>query len=306
MILARIEWYLEFGHNNLLKEELQNAVQTCRINSDNFEHLERLISGVIPEVTTIVNIEFQTKRKYYKSMHTLFIQSLRTTIIPESKLYPLFQIIDNKKLFLNYLTSETVVFYKDNSLASDKLEVSDWWMRIQSCKVKALSSTTVTRDYARKLDIKRVEARTVNSLSAMSAYRHGESCESKQFSSDVSDFLCSLNDNDLNQYDVMYLNTQTGSLMQVGCADYTSKKHRQYRRIRSFLNPCSVDWRSEVLKSQIADDNLKFEGLLLTATCKDENGYCLCDSCYYCYKGELCCYPGECNDYEKYEKAGEF
>lgn len=303
IILGRMEWYIEYGHDYELKQELRKAIQSCHVNSDNYEYMERLISGVIPEVTTIVNIEFQTKRKYYATMHHLFMQSLRTSIKPESKLFSLFQIVDNKKQFLDYLTSETVCFYRNN--ADIKPEVASWWQRIQSCKVKTLSGTTVIREYGRNLDLKRVEARTVNSLASMSAYRHGAECEKQSFSNDISDMLCSLNDNDLKHIDIMLVDTNTGEVKSLNCADYSKKKHRQLRRIRPFLGAEKVDWRSEVLKSQITEDNLKNDGLLLTVTCKDETGFCPCDSCYYCYKGEVCAFPGECKEYEKYKRSGE-
>ena len=64
-LVGRIEWYLKFGSNDELKDDLQKLLKTCNINSDNNPRIEREIKGILPPPTVVLNLEFETKRKFY-------------------------------------------------------------------------------------------------------------------------------------------------------------------------------------------------------------------------------------------------
>lgn len=65
VLIGRIDWYLEHGKNPDIKLELEKLKRTCYVKSDNVDHLREVVDRYLPPVTLIMNVEFQTKRKFY-------------------------------------------------------------------------------------------------------------------------------------------------------------------------------------------------------------------------------------------------
>lgn len=66
LLIGRIDWYLDHGKNQEIKDELLAVKQSCYVDSDNIDQLKKIVDRYLPPVTLIVNIEFQTKRRFYK------------------------------------------------------------------------------------------------------------------------------------------------------------------------------------------------------------------------------------------------
>lgn len=197
LLLGRCQFYIEYGKDKALKETLQAYLVTYRYKSSNCDELEKLIGGVLPEVTIIMNVEFQTKRKFYQSCS---IENLKCSVLPNSLYYDLYRIIDNRKVFLDYLTSKTVCFWNEK-----KNDYCQWWQFIRRCKIASMSDLLLVRDYARKLDFKRLQSTIVSKVATSSIYQ--KNVNNNDFSDDIVDLLSSLNDNDM-----CLINSYTGEV----------------------------------------------------------------------------------------------
>ena len=65
VLIGRIDWYMEHGKNPDIKDELLRLKLSCYEKSDNIDQLRKIVDYYLPPVTLIMNVEFQTKRKFY-------------------------------------------------------------------------------------------------------------------------------------------------------------------------------------------------------------------------------------------------
>ena len=69
---------------------------------------KRLADKHLPKTTAVINIEYETKRKFYYYSDK-FIEAFKHTPRSISKpLERLYKILDNRSIFLDYLTSKTL------------------------------------------------------------------------------------------------------------------------------------------------------------------------------------------------------
>lgn len=184
LITGRCLWYLEFGKNLSLKEELEVLINECTINSDNYEHLEKKIKGVLPDVTIILNFEFETKRKFYASFDNLineFFSSKGNDLTNR-----LHRILDNRKVILDYLTSKMVYFD------------SSFWKKIQSVKIISGSDQRLVREYSNQLNLEKVELNILKSLASRSIYEN--LTDDSFLEDDINDLINNINDNTFINY----------------------------------------------------------------------------------------------------------
>ena len=222
---GRIRWYLEFGTNDELKDELRDLLMKNRIKSDNCTQLEKKLRNVIPEPTVIFNIEFQTKRKFY----TTCSDWLGLNAVLDDPVYPrypvdlhpqdvrfasssggdpllrdIFFILANGRQILDYLTGfgNAVSFVQDSRMTFKQFKKAgepymNWWRRIRSTPVD-YSSPEIMKLY-RIYDVRASFEKTRRLLSgqvARLAMITNESTEDQSLEDDLVDALCYLNDND--------------------------------------------------------------------------------------------------------------
>lgn len=101
LLKGRIEWYLEYGKNDELKEELRGLLSSCYEKSDNLEHIKEKLKGVLPEVTLVTNCEFQCKRKFFTSCEA-FISEHRFEWKGKEELHRLFKLLHLRREFMDY------------------------------------------------------------------------------------------------------------------------------------------------------------------------------------------------------------
>ena len=223
LIEGRCLWYLEYGKDMALKAEIKHLLNTCLGKSDNYEFLDDSIRGIIPEVTMVMNIEFQTKRKFYHTFekHIGMWKCSR----PDSPCARIYKIIDNRKAILDYLTTYTVCFKSGQ-------KVSAWWQRVQSCRIRDDIGGKFIREYTRKLDKEKLKRRIVNSVAAYSLYNGNFKPD---MTTDFSDFISVLNDNDVYGGSIALVDTGTGAFADLNQPDYAERKKKKERVIRRLL-----------------------------------------------------------------------
>ena len=174
---AKLEFYLQYGTDKTIKEAILLLKQDY---STNLEHIRAYTKNLLPAVTLVMNVEFQTMRKFYSYSDDM-INSLDTfSSYDDDVLSRLFKILDNRKLFLNYLTSNTVYFIKGG-------KYFDWWERLRNLKIKSNHKCKeLVRDYSRNLNMDKLEQRLKSTLASMNVYLNRDNTDLFDFFLPVS------------------------------------------------------------------------------------------------------------------------
>ena len=232
MNIARIDWYLQFGTNEELKEKLRGIKAKCFENSDNYTYIKNALRNVLPEVTVITNCEYQTKTKFFKSVEYI-LSSIPYESVADVHdiLRGIVKIVRNSRLFTDYLTSNTVAFCE-----KDSSEYLNWWKRIRQCKVNTMYKGDLLRKYGNHLDMERLKQRMLTSVAGISAYKNN--INNNDLTLDIADFLCVLNDNDVCN---ITIDTATGEQLEFKYKNYDTIKKRKQRQIKPLLKKVNGD-----------------------------------------------------------------
>lgn len=223
-----LNFYLEFGKDERHKAEIEKTLQDPDVN---FVKIYELANALCPPTTTIVNIEFQTKRKFYSGGDNL-IDSL-SMFQNCQQLQRLIKIIDNRKMFLDYITHHNLRFVKEDG------QYCDWWSRLRGLKMDVLDSgKEYARTYQHNLDKQLMKKKQLRTLATFSLYQGG--IESDAFE-DIADLICTLNDNDLYKgSDLRIVNPALGEVIESIDNDimkeYKEYKEKKYRAIKNQLD----------------------------------------------------------------------
>ena len=156
---ARLEFYIEHNPQGKQVELFKEVLRKVRLEPSD---VEEVADKYMPKVTTVINIEWQTMRKFYKSMDNFIDTQLKTEEregMP-ANLERVFKITDNRRSILDYLSRETLYFERS------------WWKRLQSTKVEGIKvKHQILREYNRELDISMSQMKFVNSLVTHSVYK---------------------------------------------------------------------------------------------------------------------------------------
>lgn len=221
LLLGRIEWYLKHGHDDELKTELFLLRDTCYVKNCNSDQIRKKLKGVLPEVTVIVNAEYETKRKFYLTLQKYienldielelpspaqgygptYMPAAYTGEVPHTvpvELDRLFKVLSLRQVAHDYMTSEVVSFHHDRRNVDRKNlkeSMQDFWYRIHTCKVDhCLDMDPLRRDYSGRPEIERARQQFLSSAASLSM-KLRESVEEASFEEDMSDILSNLNDN---------------------------------------------------------------------------------------------------------------
>lgn len=211
--IARLEFYLEHGINEGWQKNAYDLITAKQIN---YDAVKALADMLVPKVTKIVNIELETKRKFYYSMDSSVDQLLQL----HSKDVPayakkLYLKLDNLQIFHNHLVcnnekQEGVIRFLDfkakNRLGKpwtekSKFPTADWWHRLQRVKVNPrfnVDDVKMMREYQKNLSADLMKKRITNSISTYSLYVHGEDVRNDTYE-DILDYLATLNETDMEK-----------------------------------------------------------------------------------------------------------
>lgn len=250
LLIGRINWYLEHGKNAELKQELLKLKDTYYRKSSNSAELADRLSGVLPEVTRIINIEFETKRKFYASFEGLFENvDLGGADVP-AELRRVYQILYARQTVHDYLTKITVNFLKDRN--DSKSEVCDWWRRLSGCRVSALDVQEYRRVYKRTPEEVRAGRRVMQAISYHAMVLR-ESTEPRSFFEDASDSLAYLNDNHFYGF---ACDPATGEVYDQdprGYADLRARKAYQNKQLIKMRHELNEGQRAERAAAEAAE-----------------------------------------------------
>ena len=253
LLVGRMQWYIENGKDGELRERFQRDLDTGYVNSDNNEFLERELSSVLPPVTLIMNVEFQTKRRFYASVGEQFLRGMVYRYDGDPALEKLMKLVSLSPEFLEYLTRETICFVADRNDEDGKGKdrvMCDWWRRIHSCRIPFTDKVTLDlwREYDRKTDIVRSRSLLQSAIARYSIISR-QSLDSRSFAEDVSDVLCSLNDNDFYGF----ATDKDGMPVRLVSHGYDTIQRRKARQYRGVIKPKAAE--EEPPKTEVVEDD---------------------------------------------------
>jgi hypothetical protein len=167
---AKIAFYARHGTNEEKVEECKKALAGKNTTLAKFEEMA---TGLMPKITPVMNIEFQTMRRFYKHSDKyinskLFKTFERTNVPPE--LERLFKIIDNREVFLKWLTSKGISFY-DGLNEKRERKYLEWWKRIRNVKIEGIKADIdLLREYSYSMDRVVVLRQLIHKTSSFAGY----------------------------------------------------------------------------------------------------------------------------------------
>ncbi len=222
-----LNFYLEHGKDELHKKEINHYLKDTDVN---FNEIKKLALSLLPNITTITNIEFQTKRKFYYYSDE-FIDNWDFILGGVAKLERLYSIVDNRHVFLNYMTNYNLRF------VDDKGEYKGWWKRLRGLKMNVLNSGyEFARNYQHNLDKNKIIKKTVRSIATCSIYNNKLN---SNFIDDITDLIGSINDNDVYNGNFEILSNLGDILSDLDSKfliDYSDYKNKKYKSIEHNLN----------------------------------------------------------------------
>lgn len=247
VLRGRLEWYLEYGTNEEIKNELRKVNESSVKNSSNVKHLEEVVNKYLPPVTLIMNIEFQCMRKFFYNCNELVDEwgvPLEDTLkympskwfdVKYNPLRRLQSIYSLRSVFCHHLTTKVLRFVKDKNVKMKDEEYLYWWMRVHQSTLKDYNKRDVDFYRSKEIHIDKERAKRaffntvarLNSLNQKSTSKSG-------FVEDLGDVLCTLNDNDFHGFHGFACDPETGVCFDVSFEnddEYKLFKKRQRQRI---------------------------------------------------------------------------
>jgi hypothetical protein len=190
---ARLMFYLQHGSDEARKRKYSDALND--INTSN-QRFKELADEHMPDVTTVINIEYQTKRKFYRysDKHIEEMECIERGNMPK-QLERICKILDYRRVWLNYLTKESFSLRKEIQDSPDGLPIyTDMWYRLRSCKHDGAKGVDCKwlRDYTQWLDEEVIKGRLASAVGSYAV--HNGNIES-DFLEDFTDAVSGLNDN---------------------------------------------------------------------------------------------------------------
>lgn len=197
-----LEFYLEFGIDPKVKKDFQYIKEHPKDYTA--DELKVIVLAVCPKPTLVINIEFQCMRKFFYSFNKA-LELQEPPINNECKyeeLLRIFIILDNRKLFLDYLTKYTVCFKKDLS-DKDLKEIEkvnkenvyqDFWKRLRSTKLQLCFNGKFRREYVTNINKDLLISKIKSNLATLSIYNDDWNTD---INNDLSNLMCIFNDNDM-------------------------------------------------------------------------------------------------------------
>jgi len=230
---ARLAFYVEHVKDGKKTNEYLAALNDVNTTLEDFQ---RLANGYMPKTTSVINIEYETKRKFYYYSDE-FIDNL--TILPLDILIPyqlkrLFKILHNQSIFLNYLTSKTLSFHKGAD-GEGLLIFMPWWKRLRETKLRGIKANVeLLREYSFKMNKHSVRRRAIHTLASSAVY---DDRLDSNFLDDYTDFLADISDNEDYRDGRIYFVGEQGEVLEdiYGhyLSDYGSIKAKKEKYLRN-------------------------------------------------------------------------
>ena len=243
ILVGQCKWYIEYGKSEIRKQQLAALIQKCHVNSDNNHHLDKEIKNMLPPITTIMNVEFQTKRKFYLSFNKQLETVAKDAGAPKH-LERLFAILLLREAIQKYLTDKSVSFIMRN--ADGEKEMAAWWKRIHSCKITDVGDYDgLIREKENGTDIEKTKRRIYGAIAHLSILRN-RSTDERSFQADIQDALSYFNDNDFYGFAA----DPDGNDVEIHPKEYDNIRKRKARQDKALVS--SFEAENKKISAKVA------------------------------------------------------
>lgn len=218
---AKLMFYVEFGKDEIKKNTFKQLLNNENATLDDIKKM----SKCLPNPTLIVNVEFQTLRNFYYNDCNIIDMLPVVTEFDVPLLLRLFQILDNRKLFLDYLTKNSVYFAKDKQ----SKEFTFWWDKIVNCKIEKNVNQNYKRKYIFTPDLERSKRKIKNDLATLSVLNGDFYTDVNQ---DLSLLYSIFNDNDCEVND---------GIITFNDDEYMSYKNKKMKAYKNIVKPPNLN-----------------------------------------------------------------
>lgn len=226
--LGMLHFYLDYGTDFIIKENIKKLISN---KNSRYRDFKKFADGFLPKLTIVNNIEYETKRNFYRFSDKQ-IDMLKTECNNELK--RIYQIYNNRCIFLDYLTTNTMYFVSELTT----LKYQSWWNRIVNKKLSNVykSNEKIVRDYSKNIDFESALTRSINSIGTASIYKNRVETDLVE---DVSMMLGMLNDNDINNIDkrIAFVDSATGEIVnyldEKISIKYKENKQKKYSQLKN-------------------------------------------------------------------------
>ena len=233
-LVGRIEWYLRYGKNEELKDKLSKLLKSCNVNSDNNSHIESEIKGILPPPTVVLNLEFETKRKFYTKLDD-YISNYEFVHKGDIPLKRLYKVLSLRREIIDKLFTDVVRFV-ENRYDSESSEM-DFWKRIRRVKIEDQpdkSFLDLWYSYSRNLDVRRAKRSFSSNLAGLAMIKRNEASESS-FSEDIWEAFTLLNDNSIIELSESRSKVLSRVFKQITPSSYSAIQKKKSRQLRNVL-----------------------------------------------------------------------
>lgn len=212
---GRIKFYAEYGSDHSLREQC-NDILNGKVKF-NYDDLKYFCDMITPPVTYVLNIEFQTMRKFTSSLvfgnDTFFNcdpglwDKLGNGVFGNGGYSfdtRLWDILNNYSGICDFLTSKTLrLVTPAGDINKSRREDCAFWQCLRNTKSLdndaciADSKLIRTYDHEKNLDV--IKKHALSSIAGINLHRKG-SGNADSAETDIVDFITSLNDNDFADY----------------------------------------------------------------------------------------------------------
>jgi len=194
--MARINYYLEYGQNELTKSICQKLLDGTQTMEE--DTLQRFADQLTPKVNLIMNVEYQTMRRHTKSYPMIQVRD-NSDKGTARRIYDYF---DMRQIIIKYLTNDIFRLVEPNGdVNKSRREMCSFWKALRACRLidvhKMPKHLKFVRQYSRKLNGDLVKTRAINSMVNYGFYMKG--LNGDDIMKDAMDTLCRLNDNDIEK-----------------------------------------------------------------------------------------------------------
>jgi len=215
---ARLAFYVEHGRDAQRRERYASVIKNKNTTLADCKRLadEKVKIGdsnvlFMPKLTSIINIEYTTKRKFYYYSDN-FIEDFKHIAkdIPKPLEY-LYKILHNKEIFLEYLTSKSLSFHSGKD-ENGNIKYMPWWERLRNVKLGGIKADKkLLREYVFEMDKKLVQKKAINALASSAVY---DDKLDTGFIQDMSDFMSDISDNQAHKMGRMLFVDSDGEIAQ--------------------------------------------------------------------------------------------
>lgn len=196
---GRLKFYAEYGSDQRLRDQCTDILNG--VVKFDYDDLKYFCDILTPPVTNVINIEYQTMRKFTSSIVFTNPYDAQGWAGFKNRLD---DMIDNYPMICDYLTKHTVRLVTTTG-DSNKARRDDcpFWQFLRSAKSldgsKCVADAELIRNYDHEKNVDIVKKRALSSIAGVNLHYKGN-CSTSSGERDLIDFISTLNDNDFADY----------------------------------------------------------------------------------------------------------